>query len=148
MTASELGSRAVDPPPWTKWQPCYRSTPINGPTLGLVAEWRSVPKAAVSNCKKIDLYTKAPVTRLVIIPCLSIRVLPDVARFSGHPNTTEGGDHNTENTSSLCTRGNELRDRADADDRHPADPALRDGRAGLPARHGIAPIRLLNVTRG
>src|SRR5215468_5415123 len=114
MTASELGSRAVDPPPWTKWQPCYRSTPINGPTLGLVAEWRSVPKAAVSNCKKIDLYTKAPVTRLVIISCLSIRVLPDVAPVSWTPQYYR----------------------------------RRRPQAGLPARHGIAPIRLLNVTRG
>ena len=70
-------------------------------------------------------------------------------RFGGHPNTTEGGGHNAENTSSLCTRSNELRrDRADIDDRHPADPAVRDGQAGLPACQGIAPIRQLNVTRG
>ena len=49
-------------------------------------------------------------------------------RFGGYLNTTEGGGHNAENTSSLCTRGNELRcDRAGADDRHPADPPLRDG---------------------
>ena len=54
----------------------------------------------MSNCKKIDLYTKAPVTRRV--PLLSrayqsgfYLMLP---RFGGHPNTTEGGGHNAENT--------------------------------------------------
>src|SRR5215510_5696536 len=28
---SLLGPPAVDPPPWTKQQPCYCSTPSNGP---------------------------------------------------------------------------------------------------------------------
>src|SRR5262249_321028 len=47
------GSRAVDPPPWTKWQPCYRSTPSSGPARGLIAEWRCVPTTtAVSNRNK------------------------------------------------------------------------------------------------
>src|SRR5262249_44049879 len=43
------GSRAVDPPPWTKWQPCYRSTPSSGPAFGLPAERRCVPSADSCN---------------------------------------------------------------------------------------------------
>ena len=49
-----LGSRAVDPqPPWTKQQPCDRSTPSSGPALGLVAECRCVPLMALSICNNV-----------------------------------------------------------------------------------------------
>ena len=55
-----LGSRAVDPPPWTKQQPSYRLPSSCGPAPKPQTDAHSVPGGDLSRCSNVQGPTRSP----------------------------------------------------------------------------------------